>query len=103
MKKELLGLGFNAARSDGKDIPFFEAFRIEKGYLTEGHNEAFREFREKRAAEGMPPPDHPGAVAVECYGRQVGREGRAAAPFWCLCTGGGGGGSNILGQRRTER
>jgi len=75
VKKELLRLGFNAARSDGKDLEFFERFRIEKNYLTEEHNDKFREFREQRQAEGMPPPAYRGAVAVECYGRQAERGG----------------------------
>jgi len=44
-------------------------------YLTEDHNEAFRAFREDRATKTMPPPSHPGAVAVECYGRQAERGG----------------------------
>jgi hypothetical protein len=35
VKKQLLSYGFTAARTDGKDIPFFEAFRIEKSYLSD--------------------------------------------------------------------
>ena len=56
---QLGDLGFNAARTDGKDLPFFEAFRIEKSYLTDDHNAAFKAFREARKAEDMPPPAHP--------------------------------------------
>jgi len=36
-KAELLGLGFTAARSDGKDLPFFERFRIEKSCVGKTH------------------------------------------------------------------
>ena len=76
VKKQLLSYGFNAARSDGADLPFFERFRIEKSYLSDQHNDAFKAFREQRLTdEGMPPPRHPGAVAVECFGRQAERGG----------------------------
>jgi hypothetical protein len=76
VEQQLLGYGFNAARSDGAELPFFERFRIEKSYLSDQHNGAFKAFREQRlTAEGMSPPSRPGAVAVECFGRQAERGG----------------------------
>lgn len=107
VKKQLLAMGFNAARTDGKDIPFFERFRIEKSYLTDKHNDAFRKFREQRLGKGksgegpsgecgqggaMPAPSHAGAVAVECYGRQAERGGGWVSFVGGDDAGGGGGG-----------
>ena len=45
VKTQLSTLGFNACRTDGKDVPFFEAFRVEKSYLTDDHNQAFKVVR----------------------------------------------------------
>lgn len=69
--KQLSDLSFTAGRCDGVDLPFFEAFRIEKSYLKEEQNETFRAFVATRLEEAAPPPNAAGTVAVECYGRQV--------------------------------
>ena len=45
--KTLLQLGFNAARSDGIDLRFFERFRIEKNYLSSDHNKARTEHKSR--------------------------------------------------------
>ena len=73
----LKGMGFNAARSDGKDLEFFSRFRIERSYLTDEHNDKFREELKKRNAGNAVEAALAGAgdVAVECYGRQAERGG----------------------------
>ncbi|KAH8063020.1 hydrolase [Aureococcus anophagefferens] len=74
--KMLKGMGFNAARSDGKDLEF-SRFRIERSYLTDEHNDKFREELKKRNAGNAVEAALAGAgdVAVECYGRQAERGG----------------------------
>jgi hypothetical protein len=74
VQKTLLALGFNAARTDGQDLRFFERYRAEKTYLSDEHNRLFKRFLSERMAS-HPPPCHAGAVAVECYGRQADRGG----------------------------
>ena len=75
--KQLQGLGFNAARSDGKDLEFFSRFRIERSYLTDEHNKKFKACLEARNKANDPSQalKTEGDVAVECYGRQAERGG----------------------------
>ena len=61
---KLNGLGFSAARSDGKDEDLFEAFRIRKSYLSDEHNAAFRACLAQRNVDSKKPVEN--AVAVEC-------------------------------------
>ena len=71
-----MDLGFTAARSDRKDLEFFARFRIERSYLTDEHNEKFREELARRKRDAAPASSlQPGDVAVECYGRQAERGG----------------------------
>jgi hypothetical protein len=73
---ELKALGFPAARSDGKDEEFLVRHRIERSYLSDEHNAAFREClggREELSTAAL--KNHPGALSVECYGRQAERGG----------------------------
>jgi len=64
------------SRSDRKDLEFFARFRIERSYLTDEHNEKFREELARRKREAAPASSlRPGDVAVECYGRQAERGG----------------------------
>lgn len=74
VQKRLLALGFNAARTDGKDFQYFHRYRAERSGLSDEHNTLFRRLLRERMAS-HPPPSHPGAVAVECYGRQADRGG----------------------------
>ena len=71
----LKSLGFTAARSDGDDDNFFVRNRIEKSYLSEEHNVKFRKCLAKRADPTKLLAAKPGAVSLECYGRQAERGG----------------------------
>jgi len=72
---QLTGMGFTAARSDRKDLEFFARFRIERSYLSDEHNDKFRQELAKRKQANDPASLGPGDVAVECYGRQAERGG----------------------------
>lgn len=71
---QLRDLGFTAARSDGLDDEFFERFRIERSYLSEAHNQAFRACLQERRGETIL-LENSGDVAVECFGRQAEKGG----------------------------
>lgn len=75
--KQLRALGFTAARSDGQDDEFFERYRIEKSYLTDEHNKAFRACLAARNESNDPRTglNAIGDVAIECFGRQAERGG----------------------------
>mmetsp|Transcript_5628 Transcript_5628/g.7989 ORF Transcript_5628/g.7989 Transcript_5628/m.7989 type:complete len:604 (-) Transcript_5628:240-2051(-) len=75
--KQLRGLGFTAARSDGIDDDFFVRFRIDRSYLSEENNQKFIQLKQQRLAQQDPRATltKVGDAAVECYGRQAERGG----------------------------
>lgn len=68
---EMRELGFTAGSSDGVELPYFEAFRIDKSELTGEGLDAYFALREERKAR--PPPSAPGCVGVECNGYSAGK------------------------------
>ena len=69
---EMRALGFTAGSSDGKELPYFEAFRIDKSELTGEGLDAYFALRDDRK-KARPPPSAPGAVGVECNGYSAGK------------------------------
>jgi hypothetical protein len=82
---EMRELGFTAGSSDGVELPYFEAFRIDKSELTGEGLDAYFALRENRS-KARPPPSGQGCVGVECNGYSAGKgagwfsfvQGRAA-------------------------
>ena len=70
--REMKALGFTAGSSDGKELPYFEAFRIDKSELTGEGLDAYFALRDDRK-KARPPPSAPGAVGVECNGYSAGK------------------------------
>ena len=70
--REMKALGFTAGSSDGKELPYFEAFRIDKSELTGEGLDAYFALRDDRR-KARPPPSAPGAVGVECNGYSAGK------------------------------
>ena len=70
--REMRALGFTAGSSDGKELPYFEAFRIDKSELTGEGLDAYFALRDDRR-KARPPPSAPGAVGVECNGYSAGK------------------------------
>ena len=70
--REMKALGFTAGSSDGKELPYFEAFRIDKSELTGEGLDAYFALRDDRK-KARPPPSAPGAVGIECNGYSAGK------------------------------
>ena len=49
-----------------------------KGYMCKSDSKTFNSFVKDRKKDDMAPPDEPGYIAVECYGREAVRGGG-----WC--------------------
>jgi len=71
---EMETLGFTAQSCDGKDLPYFKRYRIDKKEFSADQNKTYVGYLMQRCEE-KPPPVVTGRVCVECFGLTMNRGG----------------------------